>query len=108
MRRNWISREKSNGQEPNGFTYRLYLYITGVTPNSSRAVRNVKELCEQHLPGRYELVIIDIYQQPELAKQEQIIAAPTLIKKHPLPERRLIGDMSDVQRVLTGLGLPTT
>lgn len=85
--------------------YLLYLYITGATPNSMRAVRNLKAICEQYLKDRYELVIVDIYQQPNLAAQEQIIAAPTLVKKHPLPFRRLIGDMSDKQRVLSGLGI---
>ena len=86
-------------------SYVLHLYITGATPNSTRAVRNVKEICEKYLKGRYELVIIDIYQQPALAKLDQIIAAPTLVKKSPLPIRRLIGDMSDRERVLSGLGI---
>jgi len=85
--------------------YLLHLYITGATPNSLRAVRNLKEICEQYLKDRYELVIVDIYQQPSLAAQEQIIAAPTLVKKQPLPFRRLIGEMSDKQRVLSGLGI---
>ena len=85
--------------------YIFHLYITGATPNSTRAVRNIKEICELHLKGRYELLIMDIYQQPELAKQEQIIAAPTLVKKRPLPARRLIGDLSDRARVLAALGL---
>jgi circadian clock protein KaiB len=86
-------------------SYVLHLYITGATPNSTRAVRNVKEICEKYLKGRYELVIIDIYQQPTLAEQDQIIAAPTLVKKSPFPVRRLIGDMSDRERVLSGLGI---
>jgi circadian clock protein KaiB len=85
--------------------YVLHLYITGATPNSTRAVRNIKEICELHLKGRYELLIIDIYQQPALAKREQIIAAPTLIKKMPLPARRLVGDLSDRTKVLAALGL---
>ncbi|WP_245327440.1 circadian clock KaiB family protein [Hymenobacter fodinae] len=84
----------------------MHLYITGATPNSTRAVRNIKALCEQHLRGRYELLIIDIYQQPALAKREQIIAAPTLVKKQPLPVRRLIGDLSETKRVMEALGLP--
>jgi circadian clock protein KaiB len=83
----------------------LHLYITGATPNSTRAVRNIKAICEQHLRGRYELLIIDIYQQPALAKREQILAAPTLIKKLPLPVRRLIGDLSEEKKVLAVLGL---
>lgn len=85
--------------------YVLHLYITGVTPNSTRAVINLKEICEHYLKGRYELLIIDLYQQPELASRDQIIAAPTLVKKHPQPLRRLVGDLSDRERVLAGLGI---
>lgn len=88
--------------------YLLHLYITGATPNSTRAIRNIKAICEEFLPGRYELVIVDIYQQPLLAKQEQLIAAPTLIKKRPSPARRLIGDLSDRERVLSALNLPNS
>lgn len=86
--------------------YILHLYITGATPNSMRAVRNLKEICEQHLAGRYELLIIDIYQQPELARQEQIVAAPTLIRVRPLPRRQLVGDLSNRTAVLISLGVP--
>ncbi|MBC6610496.1 circadian clock protein KaiB [Hymenobacter sp. BT507] len=86
--------------------YVFQLFITGATPNSTRAVRNLKSICEQYLAGRYELQIIDIYQQPLLAKQEQIIAAPTLVRKRPLPARRLIGDLSERAVVLAALGLP--
>ena len=85
--------------------YELRLYIAGVTPRSEEAIRNVKTLCETHLSGRYDLQIIDIYQQPVLAKGEQILAAPTLIKKLPLPLRRLIGNMTDEEKVLVGLDL---
>ena len=85
--------------------YVLRLYVTGMTPKSTRAIANVRELCKEHLAGRYELEVIDIYQQPKLAKGEQIIAAPTLIKKLPLPLRRLIGDMSDTERFLVGIDL---
>ncbi len=85
--------------------YLLRLYITGMTPNSKRAVENIKNICEQHLPGRYDLVVIDIFQQPTLAEGEQIIAVPTLIKQLPHPLRRLIGDMSDTEKVLFGLDL---
>ncbi len=85
--------------------YVLELYITGATPNSTRAVRNLKAICEQHLAGRYELLIVDIYQQPELAEQARIIAAPTLIKKSPGLTRWLVGDLSDRPRVLRLLGL---
>jgi circadian clock protein KaiB len=86
--------------------YLLQLYITGATPNSMRAVRNLKDICEEHLAGRYELLIIDIYQQPELAAQEQIIAAPTLIRARPLPRRQLVGDLSNRAAVLISLGVP--
>jgi circadian clock protein KaiB len=86
-------------------TYLLRLYVTGVTPNSVRAIANLKRICEEHLQGRYQLEVIDVYQQPELAADGQIIAAPTLVKKLPLPLRRIIGDMSSSERVLQGLGL---
>jgi len=85
--------------------YVLRLYITGITPKSTQAIQNIKKICEENLKGRYELDVIDIYQQPTLAKDEQIIAAPTLIKKLPLPLRKLIGDMSDKERILLGLDL---
>ncbi len=85
--------------------YILRLYVAGTTPNSVRAISNIKEICEKHLKGRYELEVVDLYQQPGLASGEQIIAAPTLIKKLPLPLRRIIGDMSAVDKVLVGLDL---
>jgi circadian clock protein KaiB len=85
--------------------YILRLYIAGLTPRSTRAIKNVKGLCETYLKGRFELEVIDIYQQPHLAKGEQIIAAPTLIKKLPLPLRKLIGDMSDQEKFLIGIDL---
>jgi circadian clock protein KaiB len=85
--------------------YVLRLYVTGMTPKSTQAISNVQKLCEKFLEGRYELEVIDIYQQPKLAKGEQIIATPTLIKKLPLPLRKLIGDMSDTQRFLLGIDL---
>ncbi|HTE24235.1 circadian clock KaiB family protein [Flavitalea sp.] len=85
--------------------YILRLFITGTSPNSVRAIKNLRDICEEHLKGRYFLEIIDVYQQAVLAKEEQIIALPLLIKKSPGPERRLIGDMSDTGKVLKGLGL---
>ena len=85
--------------------YILRLYVTGMTPKSTKAIDNVQKLCEKYLEGFYDLKIIDIYQQPKLAKDEQIIATPTLIKQHPLPIRRLIGDMSDTERFLVGIDL---
>lgn len=90
---------------PSTANYVLRLYITGITPQSTRAIANVKKICEENLNGRYELEVVDLYQQPNLAQSEQIIAAPTLIKKLPLPLRRIIGDMSKAERVLVGLDL---
>lgn len=86
-------------------TYVLRLYVTGLSIHSSRAVANVKRLCETHLGDRYDLKIIDLYQQPEFARGQQIIAAPTLVKELPLPQTRIIGDLSDEARVLRGLNI---
>lgn len=85
--------------------YVLRLYVTGITPNSLRAIENIKAICKDHLEGRFELEIIDIYKRPDLAKKAQIIAAPTLIKDLPLPLRRFIGDLSDIEKILAGLDL---
>ena len=85
--------------------YVLRLYVIGMTPKSTQAIANVQKLCEEYLAGCYELKVIDIYQQSKLAKGEQIIATPTLIKKLPLPLRRLIGNMSDTERFLVGIDL---
>jgi circadian clock protein KaiB len=85
--------------------YVLRLYVAGMTPRSSAAIRAITEICEDHLKGRYVLDVVDIYRQPTLARGEQIIAAPTLIKKLPLPLRRMIGDMADTERILVGLDL---
>ncbi len=85
--------------------YILRLYVTGITPKSTQAIQNIKKICAENLKGRCELEVIDIYQQPTLAKDDQIIAVPTLIKKLPLPLRKLVGDMSDEERILLGLDL---
>ena len=85
--------------------YVLRLFVSGMTPRSTRAVQNVRAICEEHLHGRYDLEVIDIYQQPTLARGEQIIAAPTLVKKSPAPLRYIIGDLSSTERVLRGLDL---
>lgn len=85
--------------------YVLRLYVAGQTPKSVLAITNIKRICEENLQGQYELEVIDLYQQPQLAQGEQIIAVPTLIKKLPPPLRRIIGDMSDTERVLVGLDL---
>lgn len=85
--------------------YALRLYISGSTSKSALAVENIKRVCEQHLKNRYDLEVIDIYQQAHLARDQQIVAVPTLIKRLPLPLRRLIGDMSNLEKVLLGLDL---
>jgi len=85
--------------------YVLRLYVTGATPGSTRAITNMKAICDEHLKGRYSLEIIDIYQQPALARGDQIVAAPTLVRKLPAPLRRLVGDPSERERVLLGLDL---
>ena len=88
-----------------GSEYILRLFVTGASANSIRAVSNLKRICETHIKGKYSLEIIDVYQQKSIAEAEQIVALPLLIKTLPLPRRRLIGDMSDEDKVLRGLGL---
>ncbi|MEO7162180.1 MAG: circadian clock KaiB family protein [Bdellovibrionia bacterium] len=92
--------EKANQQR-----FLLRLYITGMTPQSLRAIKNIKKVCEERLTSRYDLEVIDIYQSPKLAKEEQIVAAPTLVRILPQPLKRMIGDLSDEERVLLGLEL---
>ena len=91
--------------EPVAPSYVLRLFVSGSTPRSSRSIMNIRGFCEQFLEGRYELEVVDIYQQPTAARDQQIIAAPTLIKSLPLPLRRLVGDFSDQDRVALGLGM---
>jgi circadian clock protein KaiB len=86
--------------------YVLRLYVTGLTPRSTRAITTVRDICEQHLQGRYDLEIVDVYQQPGRVSRDQIFAIPTLVKCEPAPQRFVIGDMTDRQRLLYGLGLP--
>lgn len=83
----------------------LRLYVAGTTPRSAQAISNIKKICNEHLAGRYELDVIDTYQKPHLAKRDQVVALPTLIKELPTPLRRIIGDLSDTERVLVGLDL---
>jgi circadian clock protein KaiB len=90
---------------PHHGDYVLRLFVTGHTRKSARAVQNITEICEAHLNGRYDLEIVDIYQQPDLALEHNLVAAPTLMKLLPLPPRSLVGDMSDRGRVLAGLGV---
>jgi len=81
------------------------LYVAGSTPQSTRAIRNLKALCEANLQGRYVLTVVDLYAQPERAREDQIVVAPTLIRQTPLPVRRILGDLSNTNRVLATLDL---
>ena len=92
-------------QETDQSHYVLRLYVSGMTPNSQRAIKNVQKICEEHLQGRFELEIIDIYQQPIFAKDGQIVAVPTLVRELPPPLRKFIGDLSQTERILAGLDL---
>lgn len=83
--------------------YVLCLYVAGLTPRSTRAVERIRAICNRYLPGRYELTIIDLYLQPEMARQAQIVVAPTLVKQIPSPMRMFIGDMTDEKSILHGL-----
>ena len=103
MNRNSINGDVKKKSYDDPYIFRLY--VTGASPNSLRAIANTRELCEEHFSENYELEIIDVHQQPSVARQENIIALPLLIKKHPLPEKRLIGDMSDMERVLKSIGV---
>jgi circadian clock protein KaiB len=94
-------------QEADSGTYVLRLYVSGMTPNSMRAIENIRNICAEHLEGRFQLEIIDIYQQPIFAKEGQIVAAPTLVKELPPPLRKFIGDLSNTERILMGLDVRT-
>ena len=97
--------EDALAAEPHAAQYHLRLFVTGTTPRSARAIQNIRTICEDNLRGRYDLEVIDIYQHPEQVRPEQIIVTPTLVKKLPLPFRKLIGDLSDKGRVLAGLDI---
>ena len=96
---------KSASRNASPPSFILKLYVAGQSPKSVTAIANIKRMCEEKLHGRYELDVIDLYQQPQLARGEQIIAVPTLIRKLPSPLRRVIGDMSNTERVLVGLDM---
>jgi circadian clock protein KaiB len=85
--------------------YKLQLFISGSTARSQRAIGNMLRICEQHLQGRYDYEVIDVYQNPEATRELQVIATPTLVKLSPQPLRRIVGDLSDEERVLSGLNL---
>ena len=99
-----VAFEQALEESRNG-DYVLRLYVSGMTPNSIRAIENIRKICAEHLEGRYQLEIIDIYQQPIFAKEGQIVAAPTLVKELPPPLRKFIGDMSQTEKILLGLDL---
>ncbi len=99
-----MNMDKDNKENQPG-RYVLHLFVSGATLRSTQAIENIKAICESELAGRYELKVIDIYQQPELAKRYQVIAVPTLIKSLPVPLRMLIGDLSAKEKVLVGLNL---
>ena len=96
------SAQKEPGENDTGIV-NLHLYITGASPNSIRAIENVKRICEQYFKGKYELEIVDVYQQPQLALKEQLVALPMLIKTFPLPIKKWIGDMCDENKIIAGL-----
>ena len=101
-----VSRDFENAVKQKSLkTYLLRLYVTGNTPKSMLAISNIKQICQEHLKGRFELEVIDTFQEPGTLKKEQILAMPTLIKELPLPLRRIIGDLSNTERVLVGLDL---
>ena len=91
---------------PDPHRFKLRLFIAGTSSRSQRTIANLRAICAAHLAGGVDLEIVDVYRHPSLAEADQIVAAPTLLKLHPLPVRRIIGDLSDVSRVLRGLGLP--
>ncbi len=86
-------------------TVKLRLYVCGTSPRSAKAISNVRAMCEEHLAGRYDLEVIDLYQRPEMAIKEQVVVAPTLVKELPAPIRKMVGDMSDEDRVLFSLNI---
>ena len=100
-----VTAGEHSGSNSRPIKYVLRLYVSGSTGKSRQAVENIKRVCEEYLKNHYNLQVIDVYQQPQLARGEQIVAVPTLIKRLPLPLRRLIGDMSNHEKVLLGLDL---
>jgi circadian clock protein KaiB len=96
---------RKNGNPHNPEKWELRLYTAGQTPKSLAAIKNLKKVCEEHLAGRYEIEVIDLLKNPRLAKDDQIVAIPTLVRKLPDPVRKIIGDLSDTERALVGLQL---
>ena len=100
-----LSENRTAPQSSVAQTYSLRLYVAGHTPKSVLALANLKQICEEHLQGRYEIEVIDLLRNPRLAKEDQIVAIPTLVRKLPQPLRKIIGDLSDTERTLVGLQL---
>ena len=96
---------RKNGNSQNEEKWELRLYTAGQTPKSLAAIKNLKKVCEEHLAGRYEIEVVDLLKNPRLAKDDQIVAIPTLVRKLPDPVRKIIGDLSDTERALVGLQL---
>jgi len=101
----WSDKVQGSAAETDSERYLIRLYVAGLTHRSTAALARIKAVCEEYLPGRYELEVIDIYQQPELAVEGQIVVTPTLIKVLPAPLRRLVGDLVDTDKVLRGLNI---
>ena len=99
------SQALSHHATPSPVWYQLRLFVAGLTPRSTRAVANIRSLCERYLPGAYELEVVNLYETPASASSEQIIAAPTCVRRFPLPPKRVVGDMSNSDRVIAGLQL---
>ncbi len=100
-----LSEDRSAAPAPDNKVYRLRLYVAGKTPKSTLAFTNLKQICEEHLLGRYEIEIVDLLENPQLARGDQILAVPTLVRRLPEPIKKIIGDLSNTERVLVGLNL---
>jgi circadian clock protein KaiB len=105
MKARTVKRPVSGSHRRPGKVWQLRLYVAGQTPKSLTAFANLKKICENHLKDRYQIEVIDLLQQPQLSKGDQILAIPTLVRKLPQPVRKIIGDLSDTERVLVGLDL---
>ena len=100
-----LSDDRRVSPSPEAKAYQLRLYVAGRTPKSTLALTNLKQICEQHLAGRYEIEIVDLLENPQLAAGDQILALPTLVRRLPEPIKKIIGDLSNTERVLVGLDL---
>src|ERR1041385_2970509 len=100
-----VKRQESDSKARSAKTWQLRLYVAGMTPKSLMAFGNLKQICENHLKGRYSIEVIDLVEQPQLSQGDQVLAIPTLVRKLPQPVRKIIGDLSDTERVLVGLDL---